>query len=412
MVETVDIRDNQKLIEWLNGQPPSVALQLAHRVATRVLPFADPDVWGYARFRGGPHERDRPRAALAAIRWNLLLQLLAYGTKPLPIERIIEFVDVAEREWISLEDIFDMTISLGLSTPLFGLVGAVLAERPDAHYTSDESHSILRAETSAHAIAQARSQAVRVRNAKGESRSDWDAAAIAEALSDIEAAQSEALRPLSLGADASGLWAKAGEVWRGRGRSWEFWIKWYEDVLAGREPDWGLLTEIAFIPDDIWEQGAEAVATEIARIEEQQRLQREVERLRSELAGARSQIAAFSARGHNNPPELVEPVAEVERQADVLAAALGEAEQELAKEAPRAAVLQRIGRELFTAASKSLAYCASLGDAALKKAAEEVGSTGAKALIGAGLIAWVSQLGAVQVLARALEAFAKMLGGS
>jgi hypothetical protein len=40
---------------------------------------------------------------------------------------------------------------------------------------------------------------------------------------------------------------------------WDFWINWYEDILAGNEHDWDLLREVALIPDEVWSAGAEAV---------------------------------------------------------------------------------------------------------------------------------------------------------
>ncbi len=182
-------------------------------------------------------------------------------------------------------------------------------------------------------------------------------------------------------------------------------------MLSGRQIDWALQEKVALIPSEVWEQGAAAVAERIALIEEQMRLLREAERLKAELAAARSEIAAFSTRSHNNPPELVEPAAEIERQAGEIVQALEVVAREFKSDAPRPAVLRRAGAALLVAAGKSLSYCASLADAAFRKAAEEAGSLGAKALIGAGLLAWMSQLEAVKALARAMEAFAKLLGG-
>jgi hypothetical protein len=182
-------------------------------------------------------------------------------------------------------------------------------------------------------------------------------------------------------------------------------------VLSGQQTDWDVQEKVALIPDEVWEAGPEAVAAEIARIEEQLRLRREVAGLKAQLANARAGVAALSKRSHNNPPELVEPMTDVERQANSVAQALNEAERELAQYTPRPAVLRRVGQVLMEVATRSLSYCASLGDTALRKAAEEVGSAGGKALVGAALFAWMSHLEAVQTLARALEAFAKLISG-
>lgn len=47
---------------------------------------------------------------------------------------------------------------------------------------------------------------------------------------------------------------------------WRFWIDWYEGLLEGRTPDWELWREVALIPNDVWEEGPEAVAEAIEGI--------------------------------------------------------------------------------------------------------------------------------------------------
>lgn len=48
--------------------------------------------------------------------------------------------------------------------------------------------------------------------------------------------------------------------------TWGFWHDWYLAMWEGRFTDWDLAIEVAKIPDDVWERGAEAVAAEIAEI--------------------------------------------------------------------------------------------------------------------------------------------------
>lgn len=49
-------------------------------------------------------------------------------------------------------------------------------------------------------------------------------------------------------------------------KKWAFWINWYKAAWEGSPNDWALAFDIAKISDDVWEAGAEAVATEIAKI--------------------------------------------------------------------------------------------------------------------------------------------------
>lgn len=50
------------------------------------------------------------------------------------------------------------------------------------------------------------------------------------------------------------------------GPEWAFWIKWYDDALAGRTPDWTLLEQIALIDNAVWEAGPQAIAREIEKL--------------------------------------------------------------------------------------------------------------------------------------------------
>lgn len=48
---------------------------------------------------------------------------------------------------------------------------------------------------------------------------------------------------------------------------WGFWRRWYQAMFDGRPMDWELQRRVALIPGSVWEEGPEAVAAEIARIE-------------------------------------------------------------------------------------------------------------------------------------------------
>ncbi len=49
----------------------------------------------------------------------------------------------------------------------------------------------------------------------------------------------------------------------------DFWTRWWDGVVTGRPLDWAFQKKVALIPDDIWQQGAAAVARAIREIEEQ-----------------------------------------------------------------------------------------------------------------------------------------------
>ncbi len=50
---------------------------------------------------------------------------------------------------------------------------------------------------------------------------------------------------------------------------WDFWTRWWDGLVTGQPLDWVLQEKVALIPDDIWQEGAAAVARAIREIEEQ-----------------------------------------------------------------------------------------------------------------------------------------------
>ena len=53
-----------------------------------------------------------------------------------------------------------------------------------------------------------------------------------------------------------------------RGADWSFWIKWYDDILAGNPQNWDMLHEIAITPDIDWEASSGEVNDKISGIVE------------------------------------------------------------------------------------------------------------------------------------------------
>ena len=61
--------------------------------------------------------------------------------------------------------------------------------------------------------------------------------------------------------------ARLRDFWRVEPDTWGFWERWYDGMLNGAPMPWGLQKAVALIPDDIWEDGAEAVAERIREME-------------------------------------------------------------------------------------------------------------------------------------------------
>jgi hypothetical protein len=55
--------------------------------------------------------------------------------------------------------------------------------------------------------------------------------------------------------------------WLKNSAIWGFWERWYDGMLNGQPLPWDFQEAVALIPGEIWEDGAEAVAAEIAKIE-------------------------------------------------------------------------------------------------------------------------------------------------
>ena len=53
-----------------------------------------------------------------------------------------------------------------------------------------------------------------------------------------------------------------------RGADWSFWVKWYDDILAGNPQNWDMLHEIATTPDIDWEAPSREVNDKINGIVE------------------------------------------------------------------------------------------------------------------------------------------------
>jgi hypothetical protein len=67
-------------------------------------------------------------------------------------------------------------------------------------------------------------------------------------------------------------WFIAAEVvfqrfWLKKPENWDFWLRWWDGVTAGKPLDWDLQKQVALIPRDDWQKGPEHIAALIRNIE-------------------------------------------------------------------------------------------------------------------------------------------------
>ncbi|MEM8958858.1 MAG: hypothetical protein AAGC86_13720 [Pseudomonadota bacterium] len=153
-------------------------------------------------------------------------------------------------------------------------------------------------------------------------------------------------------------WALTKSAWDNAGPPWNAFAEIYHSFWMGRDPGWSRVEQIVLIAPEVWEAGPEAIAQEIARIEEQMRLLEEIEALRARVKELTSFVPADAAARSNNLPEDMEPLdapAEVAQQMVQLLAALDKAQHALVKPKPDRSELERAATSLLTVRNGLLA---------------------------------------------------------
>jgi hypothetical protein len=64
-----------------------------------------------------------------------------------------------------------------------------------------------------------------------------------------------------------GAWSDLRETLRSRTGDWSFWLDWYERALAGTPQKWDIIRQLALIPPDDWQTGADHVNRIIAKLQ-------------------------------------------------------------------------------------------------------------------------------------------------
>ncbi|MCA8882239.1 MAG: hypothetical protein KDA50_00560 [Rhodobacteraceae bacterium] len=214
---------------WLKTQPQEVSVAIAHRAAMRVAPL----FWLWVKPVSGRFDLTAHVISRALLTSGVAVD---WPTPEVRAAAAIRATDVAAV--IRVTDAARVAIRAGRAA-----AAAAAAVTDVAHAT-----------TAARAASDAATAV-------------WEAI-----LQDVAGLQKAELpvgllsRPLwgEAGNPLADDWAEVRKGWSAAGPGWQFWIDWYEDALAGREPDRELLKDIALIPDDDWKAGADHVNALIA----------------------------------------------------------------------------------------------------------------------------------------------------
>ncbi|MEO0829983.1 MAG: hypothetical protein AAFY03_05940 [Pseudomonadota bacterium] len=140
-------------------------------------------------------------------------------------------------------------------------------------------------------------------------------------------------------------------------------------------------------------------------------LRAEVQRLKLEVDVPQSTTASHAHRSHNKPPDLVDADAQPARKGLlILWDALNEVDQELARPEPDPSRLTIVGGKLWEEVCTIVEYCGKLGDAALTKAAETLGTAGVKVSVGLGAAYVAANQPQFKAVVDGLLKLAKVLG--
>lgn len=243
MVEVVDIRDERSLREWLQGRSREEAIWIATRAAMRVLPwYWDWSVSEGARFSG----------------LSVLPMLRSMLTSSVEIVRSTEKINVAATE----ADAAAAATDPAPATASFAAThAATIASRAArAARAADRERYIVGGYPASAYAARASAYAARAATRS----SAWNATRMdCEHIVSRSMEAPPKLRPQSEDT-YDRIWASVKAT--ATGPAWAFWIKWYQDMLDGVQPDWDLLERIALIDNAIWDAGPKAVADAIRDI--------------------------------------------------------------------------------------------------------------------------------------------------
>lgn len=235
-MDAENISDRDSLEAWLQGRPREDSIWLAHRAAMRVLP-----IWASSAVVSP--------APLSDLRYVKLLRALftsGVGYKYAISEGMVEAAAA-----LTFADAGPTLLANALATGEARAAPAIAARA--AAIKAALADAPFAAALAAAAIAVAGAAAWR------QVTNDCAAVQRGDAFDAV---------PLWLGAPnlCQSRWDETRADWQAD-PDYDFWLRWYEAVLAGKAPNWALLHHIALIPNEDWEKGIGHIGKVIADIE-------------------------------------------------------------------------------------------------------------------------------------------------
>jgi hypothetical protein len=374
MVQIEDIKDEVSLKAWLDTQPVEVSPWIAARAALRVFPY----YWEWAHNDQGLRGRDL----------TVLPELRFYLTSA--VARRIQTTDVMDTL---------ASNSVGTNTSVLISAGADISVNTSAFASVNASAF---ASDSARAVAVTSDSAVVSALARASSNASATTLVSDSAIAhfwksvrqDCYAVKNQDnLEALPLWADGENPllpeWkplkaqlsvanaSRSADSARGAvDVDWSFWVKWYDDILAGHEPNWDLYKEIALIDDAVSEKGARVVNDAIGEIAVRHELKSKISDLEKQL-----QSVSIPSRGigDNHGPTLDDGA--IPPDLTFIWADLQGLKQEVEAETPNKSRVLRWAKNLGKIGVEFVKYMARKGDTFVDAAMSAGGKAAGVALV-------------------------------
>lgn len=261
MVKASEIQDEFSLRAWVEELPVEGAQILSFRAAARLLPIQfDSPSWLY---------EDRSREAGLAVLRSLMTAFVACRGSNRLVRLAADSATSGTMSLVTEMPITPARIAIHSAAHASATAFSALAVRLPLQTLEDEVAVTIRSDCLENAF-EAMDNA---RLAEGSDSSGvWE-----QLMSDAQALEiglSLVAAPLwSIEKGKEKDWQQLKNDWSTPNSPYDFWRRWYETLLdpeANTPFPQDLLTQIALIPDEMWEgkDGPEKIATEIARLEE------------------------------------------------------------------------------------------------------------------------------------------------